>query len=303
MPRKESKPRKLRPYRVDYFDVSEMRLDRVLVRSVVVRAVTANAASDQVRYGLGDDAPASPTLGGRVIIRSYRFYKKLVHRKDVYKAVEDLFTADRAVEVMEGVEAYRLTPGFPFLSNKQEDYIAGSADYPCDHGNATNAPVSVCTHGDTTATPEPPTTGPESPATKAVVADLQGMLGHDAHEQAMDTFQPTSVPEGKRFPDLGNAAPVIDLSGIDLDAAAPVIYSMPDPSLDYDYVPVQWPEPDYVSKGKLAPPSTKLPEPAPSKLMYPGSDKPLPVWVKVLMFGGVAALVAILVLAILYRPY
>ena len=40
------------------------------------------------------------------------------------------------------------------------------------------------------AEPEPPTTGPDSPATKAVVKDLNGMLSEDKHEHIMDTFVP-----------------------------------------------------------------------------------------------------------------
>lgn len=37
---------------------------------------------------------------------------------------------------------------------------------------------------------QPPESGPESEATKTVVADLQGMVGHDLHEQMMDNFVP-----------------------------------------------------------------------------------------------------------------
>jgi hypothetical protein len=40
------------------------------------------------------------------------------------------------------------------------------------------------------AEPEPPTTGPDSPATKAVVEDLNGMMSEDEHEQIMETFIP-----------------------------------------------------------------------------------------------------------------
>ena len=92
---------KLRPYRVDYFDIEEMQLpDKALVQSVVVRAVTASDAIDEV----ANSAP--PDL--RIIVRAYRFYKKLgARKKDVYKAVEDLFTANKAVEVMNQIEAYR----------------------------------------------------------------------------------------------------------------------------------------------------------------------------------------------------
>jgi hypothetical protein len=73
---------------------------------------------------------------------------------------------------------------------------------PCDCG------CKVCTPAPAPTAPEQPATGPDSPATKAVVADLQGMLAHDAHEQTMDTFVPDDVPEGKRFPDPTNT-PII----------------------------------------------------------------------------------------------
>jgi hypothetical protein len=43
--------------------------------------------------------------------------------------------------------------------------------------------------------PEPPTTGPDSPATKAVVEDLNGMIANDKHEQMMDTFVPQVAAE------------------------------------------------------------------------------------------------------------
>src|SRR5271157_3280674 len=98
MARKEDK---LRPYRVDYFDISEMQLpDKALVQSVIVRAVTATEAIDQTARSAYADL--------RVVIRAYRFYKKLGTRKtDVYKAVEELFTANKAVTIMAAVEAYR----------------------------------------------------------------------------------------------------------------------------------------------------------------------------------------------------
>jgi hypothetical protein len=101
MARKEDK---LRPYRVDYFDISEMQQpDKALVQSVIVRAVTALEAIDEV----ANSAPLN-ALDLRIIVRAHRFYKKLGARKqNVYKAVEDLFPVNRAVKIMKTVEAYR----------------------------------------------------------------------------------------------------------------------------------------------------------------------------------------------------
>lgn len=99
---------KLRPYRVDYFNIDEMKdNDLALVRSVVKRAVTAaNAAGEVIA-----DNSALPI----VLIRSYRYYKQITSRKDVYKAVEDLFNEKNALIVMGEVEKYRAaqTPVVP----------------------------------------------------------------------------------------------------------------------------------------------------------------------------------------------
>src|SRR5271170_3895509 len=107
MARKEDK---LRPYRVDYFDIDEMKEnDLALVRSVVVRAVTSDVATVEVLHNreLLCTWCNHATSADRIIIRAYRFYKKLTHKKDVYKPVEDLFPLNKAIEVMEVVEAYR----------------------------------------------------------------------------------------------------------------------------------------------------------------------------------------------------
>jgi hypothetical protein len=228
MARKEDK---LRPYRVDYFDVSEMKdNDKALVRSVVIRAVTATVASELVTHG----------VEGRIIIRSYRFYKHLRHKRDVYKPVEELFSINKALEVMEEVEAYRAAKADPSALTAEEqaalDFLRSDLghvtrfsdsslyDEVCTKCGATDAsgklndpcPVPVVADH---ATPDPafgvdkatfyktnagtqiqpPTSGPDSPATVAVVADMNSMLSHDAHEQTMDTFVPDNVPEGKRF--------------------------------------------------------------------------------------------------------
>jgi hypothetical protein len=212
MTRKEDK---LRPYRVDFFEIEEMKdNDLALVRSVIVRAVTAAQAENLVlweeRHG---------GRGGRIIIRAYRYYKSLVHRKDVYKAVEDLFTANKAIKVMEQVEAYRAMSSLktvlgPASSNAQVPYDKPIWTEPVEELLETFGAPSFATPEtaafDNSGVPIPQKfivieTGPDSPATKAVIADMQGMISHDAHEQAMDTFVPDSVPEGKRFPDPANA--------------------------------------------------------------------------------------------------
>lgn len=97
---------KLRPYRVDFFDIEEMQHpDKALVQSVIVRAVTATEAIDQIAT---DRSANNKPLDTIIIIRAYRFYGQLgAHKQDVYRAVEDLFTANKAVEAMRNVEAFR----------------------------------------------------------------------------------------------------------------------------------------------------------------------------------------------------
>jgi hypothetical protein len=266
---------KLRPYRVDYFDIKEMKdNDVALVRSVVVRAVTAERAENLVQFNYSASVKVGTPDNGRIIIRAYRYYKKLgTRKKDVYKAVEDLFSANKAIEVMEKVELYRdqkqLTDPATnnghttrFSDSSLYDEVctkcgatdtSGQLDQPCPvsalqpitsrqllaevrkHPNGSPEqkaaiieylkaldaePTETITENLKALDAEPvelitevlkalePTTGPDSLATKTVVADLNGMLTHDAHEQAMDTFVPDNVPEGKTFPDPTNTAPV-----------------------------------------------------------------------------------------------
>lgn len=258
MPRKEDK---LRPYRVDYFDINEMQLpDKALVQSVIVRAVTSEEAAKQ--------AIEVPAARGRVLIRSYRFYKKLGARKqDVYKPIEDLFTANKAVTVMATVEAYRSKTkddvnarrsaeleaaqcpfGYPSGPNgtahncaihKVEEFApkqygvdfnlgnghvtrysdsslydevctncgatdaSGKLDIPCPNAPKTTVVPTVQQQViDVYQTKVPddvplPASGPQSVATQAALADLDGMTAHDAHEQTMDTFVPTPLADVK----------------------------------------------------------------------------------------------------------
>jgi hypothetical protein len=314
---------KLRPYRVDFFDIEEMKdNDLALVRSQVVRAVTAVDAVYEVV-----DKPELNTTGypSLILIRSYRFYKNLVHKKDVYKPVEDLFTANKAVEIMNQVEAYRAKRKASFMSNEAYgspsvsapghvtrysdsslyDEVcvncgatdtSGKLDQPCP--SAPVAPVVVPVPVAAVETPAP-TTGPDSPATVAVVADLQGMLAHDAHEQAMDTFKPESVPEGKRFPDPTNAP--ITLESVPMkehDLLNPVVENCPQCGAQptAGRAPTSWTlgmgapvvetpiEPDQAVGCGGRPEYLNAPPPPLSSLGFP-------LWAKLLLFTGALAVI------------
>lgn len=174
---------KIRPYRVDYFDVPEMQGDKALVRSVIVRCPTAKQAKEFV------------SADGRFIIKAYRFYKKLGKpKKQVFLPIEKLFSGYKAVEVMEQVEAWRNRPvmvaqPIDITLTIAPDHAAADPQYGVHKGtfykNNEGTQVQLTGHG--LPMPEP-TTGPDSPATKAIVEDLNGMLAHDAHEQTFDTF-------------------------------------------------------------------------------------------------------------------
>jgi len=231
---------KLRPYRVDYFNIDEMKeVDQALVCSVVVRAVTAAEAAGKVLT----DNETLPII----LIRSHRFYGKLgAHKKGVYKAVEDLFNAKQALIVMGEVEKYRASQALPAvgaiinLSVVPQPIVLGARE-----------------------------TGPTSPATVAVVADLNGMLAHDAHEQTMDTFVPSSIPDGKRVPDVTNTLPV-----------EPLI------------------EPDQ-AVGPAGRP--RVPHWAGCACAVCNKVEAYPLWAKITVFGGVLLLVVKLVMFLLHR--
>jgi hypothetical protein len=302
---------KLRPYRVDYFDIEEMKEnDLALVRSQVVRAVTATDAEYEIlqRPEFDTDLPSF------VLIRSYRFYKNLVHKKDVYKAVEDLFTANKAVKIMEQVEAYRAKRKARFMAN--EAYGSPSVSAP---GHVTRYSDSslydeVCVNCGATDTsgkldqpcpaapaivpaPPAPTSGPDSPATVAVVADLQGMLAHDAHEQAMDTFKP-NVPEGKRFPDPTNTPITLDSAPMkEHDLLNPVVENCPQCVEQAGRAPTSWtygipglPEPAIEPDQAVGPagrPAYLNPPPPANSPNQPFGGLTIPLWAKLLIFSGV----------------
>lgn len=269
MARKEDK---YRPYRVDYFDASEIQdYDKALIRSVIVRAVTAIQAANMVRYNDPKGTGDGNFVDGRHIIRSYRFYKNIVHKRDVFKAVEDLFTANKAVAVMESIEDYRAR------TTKAEPvpFDRSSSIFPFEaivNSTLPQAEKDRLLAG----------TGPDSPATQAVVADLKGMTEHDTHEQIMDTF----------VPDPGQP----DISKFNLDAAAPVLHPEDLPYTDpnhvctdkcIDFVPMNDPMPGT---------PTFLP-PQPDYVSLEGNT--LPLWLKLALFGGVGSVVLLIVLAVL----
>jgi len=281
MARKEDK---LRPYRVDYFDIEEMRdNDLALIRSEIVRAVTSNEAISRV-------CETRHTPDNRVVIRSYRFYKNLVHKKDVYKAIEDLFSANEAVKVMERVEAYRAKFNAPLAvpetgaTSQHVTRMSDSSLYDevCVNCGATDASGKLnqpCPSALMTPVPQPPVltleqakTGPDSPATKAVVADMQGMIDHDAHEQAMDKFVP-DVPEGKRFPDPTNTPittpPVLEFSGYNYPSEPPI-------------------EPDQAVGADARP---RVPHWSDCSCAVCAPLTEIPLYIKVLMFSAALALV------------
>jgi hypothetical protein len=125
-----------------------------------------------------------------------------------------------------------------------------------------------------------------------VVADLQGMLAHDAHEQAMDTFKP-NVPEGKRFPDPTNTPITLDSAPMkEHDLLNPVVENCPQCIAQAGRAPTSW---TYGLPG--------LPEPAiePDQAVgpagrpeYNNATPPdvfgfasVPLWAKLLIFSGV----------------
>lgn len=269
---------KLRPYRVDYFLVDEMKdYDKALIHSTVVRAITSDGAASQMGGGTNV-----------VIIRAYRYYKKLGTRKqNVYKAVEDIFSPNKAVKVMEQVEARREV-------NAQFAPVDSTMD---NNGHQTRFSDSslydeVCVNCGATDTsgkldhpcPSAPASGPSSPATQAVVADLAGMTAHDAHEQVMDTFVPTPGQP--------------DISKFDLDAAAPVVHPAPE---DLPYT-----DPNHVCTDKCIEfVAINDPMPGTPTFIQPPCDRvlggdPMPLALKLVLFGSISLIAIVIVLALLH---
>jgi hypothetical protein len=300
---------KLRPYRVDYFDIDQMiDNDRALIRSQVVRAVTSAEAQAAVQNVSGDSGftVVNPAV---IVIRSYRYYKKLGQpKRNVYKAIEDLFTSNKAVKIMDEVEAYR--------KRKEIDaqFMAAHTLAPVDvtmgnNGHQTRFSDSslydeVCINcggtdgrdgGLDRPCPNAPTTGPDSPATKAVVADLAGMTAHDEHEQVMETFIPNPNQP--------------DISKFDLDAAAPILNPAPDSGdeiaaalVDKTTLPPN--HPDHVCTDKCYD-FALINDPLPGVPVFDRTPEVRDVFdrlllTKLALFGGVVLIAIILVLAILH---
>jgi hypothetical protein len=317
---------KLRPYRVDYFNIDEMKdNDLALVRSVVLRAVTSAEAAGKLLAD-NDSLPI-------VLIRSYRFYKALTHKRDVYKPIEELFTEKNALVVMDEVEKYRanLKPAFDrsssvipsegimnsTLPQDQKDRMlgldpnghqtrfsdsslydevcnlcgatdtSGKLDQPCPVATAPDHATPDPAYGVERATfyktnagtqVQPPSSGPDSPATVAVVADLNGMLAHDEHEQVMDTFVPApGQPDISKYADK-TALPPDHPDHVCTDAC-------------YDVIPLGHGDDiaaAFASYNKVFPnPAPSAPCDSCSDLMPGAADlRPAPTWQKILLFAG-----------------
>jgi len=328
-----AKKGKLRPFRVDYFDVQEMTEgDLALVRSKIVRAVTKAGAKGELMLERQQE-PSAP-LQSRFIINCERFYRQLSDepKKKVYKSVESLLGEKKALKVMDAVEAFRTattgTPFTPVADNTTEAKL--------------NSPAAV------------PLSGPSSPATQAVLTDLAGMTEHDAHEKTMDTFQPETgrLPENlvSKLDALDHAADSGDdiaqaiLSNEPLPAPTAVEVCT-DPACNVPYgehihvdetrngLPAYEWCPKHPGHYKLNCTSCKIEaaggienlkdqiagyvpgssrgEPATDGLVLtteappPAAWRktlPLPTWAKLAIFSGIAALVLVIILSILGHP-
>jgi hypothetical protein len=185
----KSQVEKQRPYRVDYFDYAEMKGEKVFVHSVIVRATTSTEASQLTNC-----------TEGRTILRAYRYYKKLGKNRDRKKpiALTKLVSKKRAKEIRAEIAAHG-------SKSCTCDYPKTMSETCPTHGlDQAQAPVppdvllDVYTQQPDVPPPmeepvvPPPTSGPDSPATKAVVEDLNNMTAGDHHEQMMDKFVPDS---------------------------------------------------------------------------------------------------------------
>lgn len=277
---------KLRPYRVDYFDILEMKGDRALVRSAIVRSVTAQAARDQVLHGIGEDAPPTPGVLGRIIIRSYRYYKT-VPTKETFKAVEDLFTVNKAIEVMETVEKFRAVlltpvpvevpaPTCPFGYTKEDEERGSMTLHNCD--------IHTNTVTDKWGTP---------------INDLGNtQAAQDQMDALAEQADKSKHPVDFTLPDLPH---------FNLDAAAPIVSPAPTAVSEEDYQRITFPDKpvapindavfddsEYVLTSTESGPSWIQPPPD----RHLGGE-PMPLWLKLSLFGTVAFFAIVIVLAVL----
>ena len=295
---------KLRPYRIDYFDIDQMiDNDRALVRSAMARAVTASQA---VEYLLTDTSTApAGIIEGRIIIRAYRYYKKLGQpKRNVYKAIEDLFTSNKAVKVMELVEAYRKRKEVDAQFEQAEPLPSEPGQHVTRYSDS-SLYDEVCVNCGATDTSgkldqpcpsAPPISGPESPATQAVIADLQGMVAHDAHEQVMDTFVPNpGQPDISKF-NLDEAAPIINPAPEDLPYTDPNHVCT---DKCYDFVSLNDPmpgTPDLRTPQQIAEDICAVVLPPADRQL---DDEPMPLALKLVLFGGISLIAIVIVLAVL----
>jgi hypothetical protein len=330
--RKEDKPR---PYKVDYFEENEMiDNDKALVRSRVVRAVTSAQASNLVMLEDGWESR------NRFIVRASRFYGELKQaQENKYVPVEDLFPEKKALDVMANIEVIRAAAKSRTAAPVAPATPVASSNTCRWHGDQYLDASGRCTRLDPSfmsavCAPSVPTSGPDSQATKDVMADFNGMMSHDEHEQRMDNFVPDITP-GLRTSQYqaatGNKTPIVrtadgqlgvltpslsfpdkpvvptqpavfdgDEHHIDLDECAPVIHPAPDAGCSCE--PHGETDPSCVEHGITAPPIdttgqvlTSMGTSAP----WQTPDDPLPTWAKVLLFGGAAFFAVVIALAVL----
>lgn len=191
-----AKATKIRPYRIDYFDLDQVQGDRTPVNSMLIQAPTSAEAREMALTFIYPE-------DHRFIVRAYRFYKKLPKQSETLFAIEDLFTGAKAVEVMERIEKSLANKVALNFTNVQVPLLTPPPPPPFNV--ETVPPASVLSF----ATPPPaelqvptekfppmpkdlfisypaanlglrsldsadaPTTGPDSPATRAVIADLK----------------------------------------------------------------------------------------------------------------------------------
>ena len=256
MARKEDK---LRPYRVDYFEIDQMREpDFALVKSTIVRCVTAAEAADAViKEGIFGGQLTPPRT---IIIRAYRYYKQLgTRRKDVFKAIEDLFTANKAADVMTQIDKYRAYAADQKTRARQAELEAAQCPYGYPAGgNGTAHECAIHKYTDYTPTPQseqqkvdvfettdqnaidkidvPVISGPNSPATQDVMKDYKGFFEHDEHEQIIDQVVVNSTDaEGRRYPTAQNTLDDANLPialAVSKDLATKSHDILPNPSSD-----------------------------------------------------------------------
>ena len=156
---------KVRPYRIDYFKHSEIQGAKVRLHSLIVNACTANDARKFI-----DDS-------GCTVIKAYRYYQKLGRERKAYVLLESLVSKKRAAQIIENIQRLQ----------EEKDPAPPESAEPIPAAIVTPPPVAPAPVTEEVYDPLR-ITGPESPATKAVMEDYNNMMSHDTHEQMMDNF-------------------------------------------------------------------------------------------------------------------